>query len=479
MAVHRRTTKAGAGEMLTSLSGLGAPSGYLPAILAAVALLVLGRIGQPSRGWGQSSQAEPVGQTRAETPPKGDDGEKEQLAALLQEEIRLAESLVRAFPESADALAVMGNMHARHGNTDQAMGLWKKAAEIDPNQIELYAKIANLASQTDQYETVIAMWGRVLEVAPNQRGAYYEIANAHMQLGDYEACIKNIRREIELSGETAANCFLLGQAYQQRQEYESAKKNFQRVIELEPEHRQAYYGLYGVSIRLKQRDEAKQYLAKFKELKSDHQEAVREADESMLTDLECFYVGLANFCTDVQALHLKTGANQITEKALETAFQLGRHNVAFLNRLAVQYSTTNRVAGAMALYRQIARLDPANVSCHLNLGILALKAGRADIAETEFRKAIELAPDDYTGYQELTRLYLRIKRNLREAKTLAAKAVALQPQADTYYDLGLACLANEDLDEALTALEQAIELDPGNATYARIHQLIEKRKASP
>jgi tetratricopeptide (TPR) repeat protein len=465
--------------MPMSLFALGTSGGYVPVILAALGLLVLSRVDQPSRGWGQPRQAEPVGDTRAETPPKAEDSEKEQLATLLQEEIRLAELLVQAFPGSVDSLAVMGNVHARHGNTDQAIGLWRKAAKIDPKRVELYAKIANLASQTDQYETVIAMWRKVLEIAPSQRGASYEIANAHMQLGDYEACIKKIHEEMELSGETAKSCFLLGQAYQQRQEYEKAKDSFRRVIELEPDHRQAYYGLYGVSVRLKQREEAKQHLAKFRELKSDHQEAIREADESMLTDLECFYVGLANFCSDVQELRRKTGESQVTEKVLETALKLGRHNVVFLNRLAVRYSTTNRVAGAMALYRQIARLDPENASCHLNMGILAIKAGRADMAEAEFRKAIELAPGNYAGYQELARLYLRIRRNLAEARQLAQKAVALEASGDTYYDLGLAHLANDDLDSALAALEEALELEPTNPTYARVHDLVSKRKTRP
>ncbi|UCD51745.1 MAG: tetratricopeptide repeat protein [Phycisphaerales bacterium] len=404
--------------------------------------------------------------------------ERETLTALLDEEIRLAQLLLEAVPDDEEALIVMGNVQARHGHTDQAIGFWEKAADVNPQRSELYAKIANLASQTDQYETAIAMWHKVLEITPDQRGTRYDIANALMQLGDYEGCVQELEQEIELSGPTPDSCFLLGQAYQHRQEYGKAKQSFQQTIKLQPDHRQAYYGLYGVCVRLKQRDEAKQHLAKFKELKADHREAIREADESMLTDLECFYAGLANFCIDVQKLHQKTGGNATTSKVLETAFKLGRNNVVFLNRLAVHYSATNRIAGALALYGQIAQIDPQNASCHLNIGILALKTGRPDQAEIAFRKAIALAPDDYTGYQELVRLYLRVRRNLPQARELAQKAVDLNASGDTYYDLGLAHLANNDLDSALAALDRALEFDPTNVSYQKIHQLVQKRKTS-
>ncbi len=176
----------------------------------------------------------PAGDLRPEIQSKTEESESERLAALLQEEIHLATLLLKAFPDREDALVVMGNVHARHGDTDQAIHYWKKAAQADPNRVELYAKIANLASQTDQYETVIAMWRKVLEIVPKQQGAHYEIANAQMQLGDHEACIREVEQEIALCGDTPENSFLLGQAYQQRREYEKARDRFRRVIELHP-----------------------------------------------------------------------------------------------------------------------------------------------------------------------------------------------------------------------------------------------------
>jgi cytochrome c-type biogenesis protein CcmH/NrfG len=57
---------------------------------------------------------------------------------------------------------------------------------------------------------------------------------------------------------------------------------------------------------------------------------------------------------------------------------------------------------------------------------------------------------------------------------LARKAVALKPTALNYYVLSNACDKSGDYQGALQAIEQAIQLEPGNAQYKQAYQRIKK-----
>jgi hypothetical protein len=52
---------------------------------------------------------------------------EEQLTALKNQELALAERLIQAFPGKEEPLIIMGGIHSRHGNTDKAVVYWNQA----------------------------------------------------------------------------------------------------------------------------------------------------------------------------------------------------------------------------------------------------------------------------------------------------------------------------------------------------------------
>jgi Flp pilus assembly protein TadD len=98
-----------------------------------------------------------------------------------------------------------------------------------------------------------------------------------------------------------------------------------------------------------------------------------------------------------------------------------------------------------------------------------------DDAEKAYKKVIEVAPKRSDGYRALARLYLQLNRNLSEAKTLASKAIELEPTAMHYFILAAACDKNGDRTGAIAAIGQAIEMEPGNMQYRRTQQLIQEK----
>ena len=110
------------------------------------------------------------------------------------------------------------------------------------------------------------------------------------------------------------------------------------------------------------------------------------------------------------------------------------------------------------------------------MGLLNTRLKRFDDAERVYRKATQLAPQRSEAYRALAHLYLHTNQKPQQARSLASKAVELEPIAPNYYVLSLACQHNADRTGALSAIEQAIELEPGNAKYQRMHERIQQKK---
>jgi tetratricopeptide (TPR) repeat protein len=448
------------------------------AVIVAIAFLLAGAAwtaGQPQTP-GQDPLRkdgnEPSGQAKT-----SDLAEAGKLADLLAEELRLAERLVKAFPDKEQPLVLLGSVHSRGGQADQAFACWDKVVQMNPKRPDVYNRMANLALQTDQVDRALALWRKVLELDPAAPQAHYHVAMALMRQGKDKEAIAEIAEETKLFGDRPEDYYVLGQAYQHLEDYGKAKENYLRAVSLEPEHMNAFYGLYGVCARLKQSEEAKRYLERFQKLKERQKENLRKADESMMSDTEIFYDGLAKFFFDAAAFGREAGKNPEVEDVLRKAIGLGQQNAVFLMRLAGLYSASERQAEALALYLKASQIAPKDASCPLNMGILLVRMGRLEKAEPLFRKTIELSPEQHAGYQELARLYMRMGgTRLAEAGQLAQKAVDLEARPDTYFDLGAVRLMNGDAPGARTAINKALELDPGSESARQLLEVIKKKE---
>jgi len=138
-----------------------------------------------------------------------------------------------------------------------------------------------------------------------------------------------------------------------------------------------------------------------------------------------------------------------------------------------------RVQKALEVCRIIKRLDPNNLSCQLNLGLLAARLGQFAQAEKAFRTTIAMAPTQAAGYRELAQLYLRVRTRQTEARDLAAQAVKLEQAAAHYFLLGWACDVTGDRARALKALQRAVALDPQNQAYQQVLQQMTAKETSP
>jgi len=103
---------------------------------------------------------------------------------------------------------------------------------------------------------------------------------------------------------------------------------------------------------------------------------------------------------------------------------------------------------------------------YVRAAIAFLKAGDHNGAEQEYRKALELNPENVKAHTDLGYILLA-KGIYKEGMPHLSEAIKLDPNnADAYYNLGLAMLYQKKPDEAISYFSKAIQLKPD---YADAH----------
>ncbi len=451
----------------------------LPFIFCIIAYVTIAGFTGIESSWGNEEKTKKEGPTQILTENSNLSAEtlkfalEQKIAALKEEEMKLIQELMRNFPNSDEALVLIGDLYRRQGNSIEAMKFWEKALKVNPRRFDVYSAIGLVAFEKEQYENAVTAWRKALEINPDVRGLRNNLAQAFLRLGKHTEAIVELEKELAISSQPILSHYLLGRTYLQLKEFNKAKKHYEMVLELQPDHIKAYYGLASVYNKLKQSDKAKEYLTIFKKLKPRDAEFTTDRDKVVI-GVVTSPQALAALAIGTEKLYRERGDLQRAEELLKRAQTLDPNNITCLESLASLYQMSNRITEALKQFDKIRKLQPKNSFCYLNIGILNTQLKRFDDAKKAFQKVIELAPKKSSGYCYLARLYLRSNIKLLEARRLAEKAIELEATADNYFVLSWACEVNGDMTSALAAIEKAIKLEPENSKYRQIYELIKK-----
>jgi tetratricopeptide (TPR) repeat protein len=350
----------------------------------------------------------------------------------------------------------------------------RKVLELDPKRPDVYKSLGWFEMQKGQYEQAITNWRKALEINPQIPEMHNSIALALLGLGKQREAIDELKKDIQISPRSAFNYFMLGQVYLQLKNYDNARKSYEKAIALQPDYTNAYYGLFTVCTRLKEKTKAREYMAIFRELKAEDMKHLKDRNK-VYDDLIHMRKGAAETFMQVGQMYQKKGDFHKAEEFLKRATTLDTENTTYLQKLAYLYQINNRISDALKLNKKIIELEPQNLYCHLNIGILSIHLKNASDAEAAFLKAIAISPKNSIGYRELAQLYLRAGTKLTKARELAEKAVELEASAVNYFVLSWACDKNGDPANGLKAIEQAIKLEPNNMRYKNVYEHIKKK----
>jgi Tfp pilus assembly protein PilF len=134
---------------------------------------------------------------------------------------------------------------------------------------------------------------------------------------------------------------------------------------------------------------------------------------------------------------------------------------AYYRAATVHLAPQEAVPRARAMAAKALQLDDSLAEAHAALGIIKFRYDwDFDGAEREFRRAIQLNPEDVTAHQWYSE-YLTAAGRSRESVAEAKAAQAIDPvAADVAWDVGFALLFAGRTREAIEQLRSAIDLNP-------------------
>jgi tetratricopeptide (TPR) repeat protein len=134
----------------------------------------------------------------------------------------------------------------------------------------------------------------------------------------------------------------------------------------------------------------------------------------------------------------------------------GRKKTAWLNNTGVRYASTSEWENALSALQEATAADPSVPEPYINLSIVLEKLKRFDESIKAARKAVDLAPNEMRGWDQLCDLYL-FSRSFEPGAKCYENMRRLGSK-DEMLDLkhGLALLNNNELDKALPYLTKAV-----------------------
>ena len=421
----------------------------------------------------ESAPASPIqSEAKVQLPVHTPIRSEQEVVALKEEESRLADQLLRDFPGHVDALVKKAAACQRNGDAVEALIYLKKALKANPQRADIYMRMAQIAVDKGQLEQAIAHYLQTLRLQPQKSDVLSKLAGILLMSGRLPEAIETLKELVRVAPNDSNGYFTLGQAYLQQKEYQQARENYEAAIGIKPDLARAYYGLAMVHSRLGNRDQAQTYAERFRTLKASVREH-RQQDKTQYDDFAVAQRKAAITYMDIGHMYRDQGYANKAEDLLKQAVGLDPNNIMCIFELASLYNTNGAPVKALQLFKKINQIQPDYSMTHYMIGILSTRLKQFDDAEAAFNTVIRLTPKRPDGYRELAGLYLKTGKNIRQARQLAEKAVALQPSAANYYTLGWACNANGDRTAALTAAQQALTIEPDNPIYQSLYKRVQ------
>ena len=264
-------------------------------------------------------------------------------ARRYSEALAALEQALALQPELAEraALRLFTGRAARElGRFDAAANHFRRAAELDPDNVEPLLDLAGVQRMRQRDREAEALLARARELRPRDPAALHTIAEALRTQGRVEESIAGYEAVLELDPEFAPSHAALGIARYRTQRYRAGLESMQRALELDPELPVA------ASLHL--------------------------------------FMGRA---------WAELGDAEAAAEQYQRALRIEPRNPEALDHLAMTRFGQRRYEDALALYRTLLEIDPDSASTHSNVGAALYHLDRPQEALPSIERALALDPD--------------------------------------------------------------------------------------
>jgi len=272
----------------------------------------------------------------------------------------------------------------------------------DPTRTsELWAEKGLIHAAAKEYEEAIASFDRVLQIKPDDHQAWNNRGIALGILGIYEEAIASYDRALQINPDEHQAWYNRGYALGNLGRYEEAITSYDRALQINPDEHQAWSS----------RGYALGNLGRY-------EEAITSYD---------------------RALQINPEDHQ-----------------AWYNR-GIALGNLGRYEEAIASYDRALQIKPDKHEAWNNRGIALGNLGRYEEAIASYDRALQIKPDDHKAWSSRGYAFLRLAK-FDEAFASFEKEMEFN-EGSAYYDKACYYAVQNQIDEAITNLQKAIEID--------------------
>jgi tetratricopeptide (TPR) repeat protein len=142
--------------------------------------------------------------------------------------------------------------------------------------------------------------------------------------------------------------------------------------------------------------------------------------------------------------------------------------------LGLTYAAESQYQKAVEPLEIAVHLKPDSAAARTNLATALIHAGKPDLAEAQFRRALDLEPRDYDANHNLAEFYIQSRR-IEQALPLLEQAQTIDPGSyDNGYDLALAYFLTGRLADARQVAQGIVQQKDAGELHNLLGQIDEK-----
>jgi tetratricopeptide (TPR) repeat protein len=399
-----------------------------------------------------------------------------------KEAIELLEEFVKQHPDSDSALQTLGEAYSTTQQYGKAENAYKRASELDPDDVEIKKSEAQAAFLADDIDNAAKMYEDLLKVEPEDGIARLRLGQIYRRQMKYDLAQENLQKAAEAFPDNIEIQFNLVLLDRDEGHIEDAlrlandllkktEKANGRYSEAEKQNRRIFLINQGIlSQTLGNYNEAVRTFQDAKTLTNDKDgrmdaliiETYRMAknlDKALQYNEQA--LGGAPNNRQLQMVHAdiiaERGKVDDGIKALQQLQKGNDEDLDIFSAMVSVYQRAKRFDDAQNILNKAIQRFPNEEQVYFLQGSVYEKQKKYNDAEKAFRKALDFQKDDPAVLNYLGFMYADRGIHLDEAESMTQKAIQSDPTNGAYLDsLGWVYFKENRLDRAEEYLKKAI-----------------------
>jgi tetratricopeptide (TPR) repeat protein len=314
--------------------------------------------------------------------------------------------------------------------------------EVTPEVQQLYAQ-AQAAQQGQDIPTAIEKYRQMIRLAPHLAAAYNNLGRLYFNQHDYGHAAQTLAQGLRLNPDMPTASAMLGMSYLETGQIQKAEEPLETALRANPKDAVVQIALAKVLIRLYKYDEAVKLLKTYLEENPRDQQALYLLGKTYL---------------------------QLSEDSLGKINQIDPNSVVAHEVAGEIDESMHNYDGALVEYKKAIDLAPDQPDPHMHMANTFWSISKWDSARTEFEAGLAHDPNNCTAHWKLGNVILEANGEPGEALTHLNRAVQLCPELmQARVDRARALIKSGQHDQALPDLLAAEKESPNEPS---IHFLL-------